>query len=110
MSLDLSTLTKGQTRKLNALRKSLGNGISDDAFAKQLKTQTKEETIQVDPVAEKIKVALSSLVHDKAFRLGSKGYLIKRSKGKGASGFTVSKVEQGMILYPHSQNSLNPFL
>jgi len=93
MSLDLSTLTKGQTRKLNALRKSLGNEIADDAFAKWMRTQTKKETVQIDPVAEKIKVALSSLEHDKAFRLGSKGYLIKRSKGKGASGFTVSKVE-----------------
>ena len=93
MSLDLSTLTKGQTRKLNALRKSLGNEIADDAFAKWMKTQTKEETIQVDTVAEKIKAALSSLEQDKAFRLGSKGYNIKRSKGKGASGFTVSKVD-----------------
>ncbi len=93
MSPDLSTLTKGQTRKLNALRKSLGNEIADDAFAKWMKTQTKEETIQVDTVAEKIKAALSSLEQDKAFRLGSKGYNIKRSKGKGASGFTVSKVE-----------------
>ena len=86
MSLDLSTLTKGQTRKLNALRKSLGNEIANDAFAKWMKTQTKEETIQVDPVAEKIKAALSSLEQDKAFRLGSKGYNIKRLKGKGASG------------------------
>ena len=93
MSLDLSTLTKGQTRKLNALRKSLGNEIADAAFAKWMKMQTKEETFQVDPVAEKIKAALSSLEHDKAFRLGSKGYNIKRSKGKDASGFTVSKVE-----------------
>ena len=58
-----------------------------------MKTQTKENTVQIDPVAEKIKVALSSLVHDNAFRLGSKGYIIKRSKGKGASGFAVSKVE-----------------
>ena len=41
MSPDLSTLTKGQTRKLNALRKSLGNEIADDAFAKWMKTQTK---------------------------------------------------------------------
>ena len=93
MSPDLSTLTKGQTRKLNALRKSLGNEIANDAFAKWMKTQTKEETIQVDPVAEKIKAALSSLEQDKAFRLGSKGYNIKRLKGKGASGFTASKVE-----------------
>ena len=93
MSPDLSTLTKGQTRNLNALRKSSGNEVANDAFAKWMKSQTKEETIQVDPVAEKIKAALSSLKQDKAFRLGSKGYNIKRSKGKGASGFTVSKVE-----------------
>ena len=93
MSLDLSTLTKGQTRKLNALRNSLGNEIADNAFAKWMRTQTKEKMVQTDPVAEKIKVALSSLLHDKAFRLGGKGYNIKRSKGKGASGFTVSKVE-----------------
>ena len=86
------TLTKGQIRKLNALRKSLGNEIADNAFTKWMKTQTKENTVQIDPVAEKIKVALSSLVHDNAFRLGSKGYIIKRSKGKGASGFVVSKV------------------
>ena len=93
MSLDLSKLNKGQTRKLNALRKSLGNEIADNAFAKWMKTQTKEKSVQMDPVAEKIKVALSSLVHDKAFRLGSKGYIIKRSKGKGASGFIVNRAE-----------------
>ncbi len=93
MSIDLSTLTKGQTRKLNALRKSLGNEIADNAFAKWMRTQTKEKMVQIDPVAEKIKVALSSLVHDKAFRLGSKGYIVKRSRGKGASGFVVSKVD-----------------
>ena len=93
MRTNENTLTKGQTRKLNALRKSLGNEIEDNAFAKWMKTQTKENTVQIDPVAEKIKVALSSLVHDNAFRLGSKGYIIKRSKGKGASGFAVSRVE-----------------
>ena len=93
MRINENTLTKGQTRKINALRKSLGNEIADNAFAKWMKTQSKENSVQIDPVAEKIKVALSSLVHDNAFRLGSKGYIIKRSKGKGASGFVVSKVE-----------------
>ena len=93
MKINETTLTKGQTRKLNALRKSLGNEIADNAFAKWMKTQTKENSVQIDPVAEKIKVALSSLVHDKAFRLGSKGYIIKRSKGKGASGFIVNRAE-----------------
>ena len=87
------SLTKGQVRKLNALRKSLGNEIADNAFTKWMKTQTKENSVQIDPVAVKIEEALSSLVHDKSFRLGSKGYIIKRSKGKGASGFAVSKVE-----------------
>ena len=88
-----SSLTKGEIRKLNALRKSLGNKIADNAFAKWMKTQTKENSIQLDPIAVKIQEALSSLVHDKSTRLGSKGYIIKRSKGKGASGFAVSKVE-----------------
>ena len=86
------SLNKGQFRKLNALRKSLGNEIADNAFAKWIKTQTKESIVQVDPVAVKIEEALSLLVNDKSFRLGSKGYIIKRPKGKGASGFAVSKV------------------
>ena len=89
------TLTKGQIRKLNALRKSLGNEIADNAFTKWMKTQPKDNSVQIDPVAVKIEEALSSLVHDKAFRLGSKGYVIKRSKGKGASGFIVSKIQTG---------------
>ena len=55
MSLDPATLTKDQARKLNALRKSLGTEIADDAFVKWMKTQTKEKTVQIDPVAEKIK-------------------------------------------------------
>ena len=58
-----------------------------------MKTQTKEETIQVDPVAEKIKAALSSLEHDKAFRLGSKDTISKGRRVKVRLGFTVSKVE-----------------
>ena len=29
---------------------------------------------------------------DKTFRLGTKGYVVKRSKGKGASGFVAQKV------------------
>ena len=33
MTIDQSTLTKGQVRKLNALRKSVGDDIAEDAFA-----------------------------------------------------------------------------
>jgi hypothetical protein len=32
MSINQSTLNKGQVRKLNALRKSVGNDIADVAF------------------------------------------------------------------------------
>ena len=41
MSIDHSTLTKGQVRKLNALRKSVGDDIADAAFTKWMKTQSK---------------------------------------------------------------------
>ena len=39
MSIDQSTLNKGQIRKLNALRKSVGDNIADVAFGKWMKTQ-----------------------------------------------------------------------
>ena len=41
MSIDQSTLNKGQIRKLNALRKSVGDDIADVAFGKWMKSQTK---------------------------------------------------------------------
>ena len=36
--------------------------------------------------------SLSQFKGDKKFRLGTKGYVVKRSKGKGASGFIAQKV------------------
>ena len=93
MTIDQSTLTKGQVRKLNALRKSVGDDIAEDAFSKWMKTQTKTPKEVRDPVADALVNALSNLTSDKSFKLGNKGYVVKRSKGKGASGFVVSKVE-----------------
>ena len=37
--IDEKALTKGQHRKLNALRKSVGDKIGDVAFSEWLKTQ-----------------------------------------------------------------------
>jgi len=95
--IDETTLTKGQTRKLNALRKSLGNDIADKAFEQWLTSQpSKDAVAQADPVAEKIVSALSALsalANDKSFRLGRRGYVVRRAKGKGASGFVAEKVE-----------------
>ena len=40
MPIDQSTLTKGQIRKLNALRKSVGDKIAEDAFGKWMTAQS----------------------------------------------------------------------
>ena len=92
MSIDHSTLNKGQVRKLNALRKSLGNDIADAAFGKWMTAQTKTPKEVRDPVADALVAALDQFKDDKTFRLGTKGYVVKRSKGKGASGFVAQKI------------------
>ena len=92
MSIDHSTLTKGQVRKLNALRKSIGDDIAEDAFGKWMKSRTKTPKDARDPVADALVTALDQLKDDKTFRLGAKGYVVKRSKGKGASGFIAQKI------------------
>ena len=70
MTIDQSTLTKGQVRKLNALRKSIGDDIADVAFGKWMKTQYKVPKEVRDPVADALVAALSNLTSDKTFRLG----------------------------------------
>ena len=92
MTIDHSTLTKGQVRKLNALRKSVGDDIAEDAFSKWMKIQTRTPKDVSDLVADALVAALDEYKDDKTFRLGSKGYVVKRSKGKGASGFIAQKV------------------
>ena len=92
MTIDQSTLTKGQVRKLNALRKSVGNDIAENAFGKWLKSQSKTPKEVRDPVADALVAALSNLSDDKSFKLGTKGYVVRRAKGKGVLGFVASKV------------------
>ena len=92
MSIDHSTLTKGQVRKLNALRKSVGDNIADDAFGKWMKTQSKTPKEVRDPVADALVAALANLQNDKSLKFGNKGYVVKRARGKGASGFVAQKV------------------
>ena len=92
MSIKHSTLTKGQVRKLNALRKSVGDDIADAAFTKWMKTQSKTPKEVRDPVADALVAALANLQNDKSFKLGNKGYVVRRAKGKGTSGFVAQKV------------------
>lgn len=88
-----SDLSKGQIRKLTALRKSIGDKLGTEAFAKWLKEeQSKVAVEKSDPVADKIVEALKSFENDTSFKLGNKGYVIKRARGKGAKGFIAEKV------------------
>jgi len=92
MAIDESTLTKGQLRKLNALRKSVGDKIAEQAFTTWLAAQSKVTKEAKDPVADALVSALAHLQHDKSFRLGRRGYVVRRAKGRGASGFVAYKV------------------
>ena len=92
MTIDEKALTKGELRKLNALRKSVGDKIGEQAFSSWLKQHSSSKKKEVvDPVAEKIEQALSGLAKDKTIRLGNFGYSVRRSKGPGTSRFVVTK-------------------
>ena len=94
MAINENSLTKGQLRKLNALRKSLGGKIADQAFTQWLKEQpSKLAEVKIDPVADRIVKAISALAKDKSFNLGRRGYVVKRAKGRAAKGFVAEKVE-----------------
>lgn len=95
MAIDEKTLTKGQIRKLNALRKSIGDALGEQAFAKWLKQEmARKPEIKPDPVAEMIAEAIKPLARKKDINFGRYGYLIGRARGKGAKGFVVERIEK----------------
>ena len=95
MAIDETGLTKGQVRKLNALRKSVGDDLGEDVFAKWLERQAAPQAEgEADPVAVKISEALAGFEDDPKFKLGNHGYTVRRAKGTGASGFVVFKNEK----------------
>jgi len=92
MAIDESRLTKAHARKLNALRKSVGDKLGEEVFAKWLAQQKKASAARrADPVAEKIVEALARYAGDRTFRLGNYGYTVRRARGKGVSGFVAVK-------------------
>ena len=86
-----SKLTKGQLRKLNALRKSIGDKIAEDAFSRWLKTQkSKSKVEKIDPVEQNLRDVLKP-ISSKNINLGTYGYTVKRARGKGSKGLTITK-------------------
>ena len=95
VAIDEMTLTKGHVRKLNALRKSVGDALGEEVFrkwlAKQASAARRTAARRADPVAETIANALAAFENDPKVMLGRYGYTIRRARGKGASGFVATK-------------------
>ena len=79
--IDESALTKGQLRKLRALRKSVGDGIAERAFAEWLASQAGSAE-KADANATTIVDTLWPLVEQGTLAIPRGGYLIRRGRGR----------------------------
>lgn len=69
MTIDESTLTKGQLRKLATLRRYVGEKLGEEVFGKWMAQQG--AAAKVDPVAQKIEEALAGFANDRSFNLNA---------------------------------------
>ena len=79
--IDESALKNGQLRKLNALRKSLGPVIADEAFSKWLAQAANDEPA-ADENARVIADILWSPVRDGKLMIRRGGYIVRRGRGR----------------------------
>ena len=98
-AIDESALTKGQFRKLNALRKSVGREIGERAFAEWLASQGKGE--RADKNIETIVDALWPLVQEGKLQIRRGGYLVRRGRGR----LTVEPGEAASAVVSAEDNS-----
>ena len=79
-SIQESKLNKGHQRKLQALRKSLGNEIADEAFSKWLKEAASErkKASKIDPVAVRLAGCITKEDKKKKLKLPRGGYNVRR--------------------------------
>jgi hypothetical protein len=74
-------LTKGQLRKLNALKKSVGPAIGQRAFAQWLASQPQARG-GGDRIAELIATAVWDMIKKKKVSIPRGGYFVKRGRGR----------------------------
>ena len=79
--IDESGLTRMQLRKLNALRRSVGDDIGERAFAAWLASQESAEA-KADGNAAAIADALWPLVEEGRLAIPRGGYLVRRGRGR----------------------------
>ncbi len=80
IQIDESNLTKGQRRKLNALRNSVGDEIAARAFTEWLSSQSTKDG--VDANAALIVDTLWPLVQQGTLAIPRGGYLLRRGRGR----------------------------
>ena len=78
--IDEAALTKGQLRKLNALRKSVGPAIADEAFSKWLEQSV--EAPKTDQIAEIISDVLWGMIQEGRLSIRRGGYFVRRGRGR----------------------------
>ncbi len=82
-TIDETALTKGEVRKLNALRKSLGDKIADRAFTAGVRQKSRAKaSAPTDRNAELIASALEPLAKSGKLRISRGGYLVRRGRGR----------------------------
>ena len=87
-----AALTKGELRKLNALKKSIGDKIGEKAFMQWLSNKTKSATsVPSDNNAEMIADTLGKLIKDGGLKVPHGGYLVTRGRGR----VIVSRAKSG---------------
>lgn len=80
--IDEGKLTKGQLRKLNALKKSIGDELGEKAFAEWLALQPTEKPVPEDKVAAVVGQAVEKALAQKDLRMPRGGYIVKRGRGR----------------------------
>ena len=90
-AIDEKVLTKGELRKLKALRKSIGEDLGNEAFAKWL-ARREVTNGATDPNLLLIEEALNPLMDKLRIPRGS-AYAVRRGRGRGR--FIVELVDLG---------------
>ncbi len=80
-AINEKALTKGEVRKLTALRKSLGDEIADKAFSAWFAQRDTSGAAKGDPNISVIEAALAPHLSKMSFPRGG-GYTIKRGRGR----------------------------
>ncbi len=83
-SLDESSLPKMQVRKLNALRKSIGDDLGTSAFVQWLNSRpTGTKAAPVNKTAEAIGAAIMGLIDSGTIKgIPRGGYVVRRGRGR----------------------------